>query len=140
VTGLVLALVAVAALVSPAFRDQVALSTTRQPQPYVELFFPRTTPSGAPATCLRRGDSVRVRFVVASHLERTQRLRFRVRLDRAAEGRRTLRRVGSVRATPGTARVVRRAFVLPRGEGYTVTVALPALDQHVRAHCRGRRS
>lgn len=138
VTGLLAVLVALGALVLPGFRDQVALSTSRQPESYVELYFPRTTPTGAPATCLRRGDSVLVRFVVASHLASPEALGYRVRVK--ARGDAVLRRTGTVRVRPDSARTVRRAFVLPRGAEYAVTVALPALDQRVRAHCPGGRS
>ncbi len=139
-TGLAVALVALLALVWPAFRAEVALSTSRQPQPYVELYFPRLGPTGAPVTCLRRGGSVQVWFVVASHLERTERLAFRVRLDPRGAGERPLRSAGSVSVAPDDPRGVRRTFDLPRGTGYTVTVALPSLDQQLRAHCRGGRS
>ena len=139
VTGLLVALITLGALLSPAFRDQVALSTSRQPQAYVELFFPRTTASRAPATCTRRGDSVRVRFVVASHLDQRQDVGYRVRVNPTGKDLRTRRKAGAIRLDPGSSRVVRKRFELPRGTGYTVTVVLPALDQQVRAHCRGAR-
>jgi hypothetical protein len=45
---------------SPVVRDQLALSATRMPVPYVELYFPRAPSSVGPA-------SVDVPFVVVPH-------------------------------------------------------------------------
>ena len=138
VTGLLVALVVLAALVSPAFRDEVALSTSRQSQSYVELYFARSAAPNGQAVCAGNGKSARVRFVIASHLEERQAVAFRVALDPDAKGKRTHRRVGSVRVTPGAAFEVRKSFARPR-RGYTVSVRLPAFDQELRAHCPGRR-
>ena len=44
------------------------------------------------------------------------------------------------RCHPGTTFLARERLTLPRGLGYTVSVSLPALDQRLRAHCRGRSS
>jgi hypothetical protein len=139
VTGLAVALIAVAALVSPAVRDQVSLSTSRQDQPYVELYFARAASQTGQAVCTTKGASARVRFVVASHLDDRQAVAYRVSVDPTAKGRRTQRRHGSVRVTPGALVEVRKAFSLP-GRGYTVSVRLPALRQLLRARCPGARS
>jgi hypothetical protein len=140
VTGLALLLVALAALIVPAFRDQVKLSISRQTQPYVELYFARRTGPVAQAVCLRQGSTVGVRFVIASHLHQSQTVAYRVTVDPATKGRRTLRKAGSTHTTPDTPREVRKTFSLPGRAPYTLTVSLPALDQQLRAHCPGTRS
>ena len=137
--SVVVVLIALAALVSPAFRDQVELSTSRQAQPFVALYFARTA-DGAQVVCSRKGRSVRVLFDVASHLGKQQPLAYRVSVVSAAKGATAQRRAGSVQPPPGATTQVQKTFVLPRNEGYTVSVSLPALDQQLRAHCSGRRS
>jgi hypothetical protein len=138
VSGLLVALVVLAALVSPAFRDEVALSTSRQSQSYVELYFARSAAPNGQAVCAGQARSARVRFVIASHLGERQAVAFRVSLDPAAKGKRIHRRAGSVRVTPGAAFEVKKSFARPRG-AYTVSVELPAFGQQLRAHCPGRR-
>ncbi len=144
-TVLAVVLVGVAALLVPAFRDQVELSTSRQSQPYVELYFQRTPGRTAQAVCSATGAAAQVRFVVASHLEERQGVAYRIAVSPTGKGKgkgkggAVQRRTGSVRVTPGTAVEVRKAFARPRG-GYTVSVRLPALGQQLRAHCAGRRS
>lgn len=138
VTGLAV-LLALAALAVPPLRHQVELSVSRQPQPYVELYFARQTGPVAQATCLRRGTTVGVRFVIASHLEHHQAVAYRVALDPAGKGR-TVRKTGRADTFPQRAVEVRKTFTLPRRKGYTVTVSLPALDQQLRARCAGGRS
>jgi hypothetical protein len=140
VTGLVLLVVALTALAVPGFRDQVKLSISRQPQPYVELYFARQTGPVAQAVCTRRGSTVGVRFVIGSHLERTEAVAYRVAVDPVAKGLRTLRKSGTAHTFPKKAVEVRKAFTLPRRGGYTMTVSLPALHQQLRAHCAGQRS
>jgi hypothetical protein len=139
VTVLGVVLIGIAALLVPAFGDQVELSTSRQSQPYVELYFQRTAGKTAQAVCTTKGTSALVRFVVASHLEKRQAVAYRVSMSPAAKGAKAQRRAGAVRVTPGTAVEVGKSFVLPR-KAYTVSVSLPALGQQLRAHCPGRRS
>jgi hypothetical protein len=139
VTALAVVLIGVAALLIPTFRDQVELSTSRQSQSYVELYFHRTGGKAAQVMCTTKGSTVRVRFVVASHLDKRQALAYRVLLVPTAKGAKAQRKAGSVRVTPGTAVEVGTSFVRPR-KGYTVSVRLPALDQQLRAHCPGQRS
>ena len=131
VTGLVLAAVALAALALPAFRDQVVLSTTRQPQPFVELYFARQAPD---AMC-GQGKDGEVRFTVASHLEEQRRLAYRVTVDPAGHGRN-----GSVSLQPGASRTLRAPVEAPQGGDYTITVELPGRDQQIRAHCSASRT
>ena len=138
VTGLVILVIALASLV-PAFRDQVKASVSRQPQPYVELYFARSVGPVAQVVCQRRGSAVGVRFVIASHLEKSKSVAWRVSVDPAGKGKRTLRKAGSAQTFPNKPTEVRKAFALPRGTAYTVSVALPALGQQLRAHCAGRR-
>jgi len=137
VTGIVLALLAVAALVSPGFRDQVVLSTSRQPQPFVELFFTQTAQyADAGSRCVRDGDSLGVAFTVASHLEAPDSLAFQVSVDPARdEG---IQR-GVVDLDPGESRDVRTWVTAPDDRAQTVTVRLPDLDQELRARCPAAR-
>ena len=138
-TAVAVALIGVAAILVPGFRDQLDLSTSRESQPYVELYFARSTAANGQAVCTTRGNKALVRFVVGSHLEKRQGVAYRVALDPNAKRTKTLRQVGSVRVTPGTSVEVAKWFPRPRG-AYTVSVRLPALDQQLRAHCPGRRS
>lgn len=138
-TALGVAAVGIAALLIPGLGDQAALSTSRQPQPYVELYFAHSSAPNGQAVCTAKGAKAYVRFVVDSHLEERQAVAYRVVLAPAAKGAKTLREAGSVRVTPGTRAAVTRTFARPRG-AYTVSVRLPALDQQLRAHCPGRRS
>lgn len=140
VTGLVIAVIVIAALVVPSFRDQVKLSVSRQSQPYVELYFSRTVGPVAQVVCQRRGQAVGVRFVVASHLDQTQAVAYRVAVVPAGKGERALRKAGSARTFPGKATEVRKAFAVPRSKAYTVAVSLPAFGQQLRARCTGGRS
>ncbi len=137
VTGLVLAAVALAALLLPAFRDQVALSTSRQPQPYAELYFTQT--GRTDAMCASS-----VRFTVTSHFERTRRLAYRVTVSPGADKKGTDKKgadkQGTVRLEPGRTRQVHVPVGIPAHQDSTVTVRLPALDQLIRAHCSGTRS
>lgn len=126
--------VALAVLLVPGVRDQVSLSVSHRPEPYVELYFLRPS-SGHPVTCVRRGHDVRVGFVIASHLEQTKTIAYRVAVAPTSEASRALRKKGAVRVDPGNARRVRPWFSLPPGHPYTVTIRLPAQDQLLRARC-----
>ena len=127
-----------AVLTVPGFRDQVELSVSRQPQPFVELYFAQPDPRDAQVVCARSGGSVRVRFVLTSHLVREEAIDYRVSvLPESAT--RAQREKGSVPVAPGASREVRTSFTVPSGQAYTVSVRLPALDQRLRAHCTGRR-
>ncbi len=127
VTGLVLAVVAVAALVIPGVRDQVALSLSRQPDPYVELSF--TRPGTGPQTlCHREKGSAVVRFVVASHLRGAKPIDYRVGV--APAGGKVHFRAGKVRVEPGTARAVVTRFAVPAGP-YRMAVRLPSSEQQI---------
>lgn len=133
-----LVVLGLAAAVSPAVRHQLDLSLTRQPASYVELYFAQPMSSGPQAACLQRGDSVRVEFVVESHLATRRAVAHRVTVDPDGPGQRTRRATGSTEVSPETAVQVRESLRLPRGQGYTLTVALPELDQQLRVRCRGR--
>ena len=138
-TALGVAVVGLAALLIPGLGDQAALSASRQPQPYVELYFAHSAAANGQAVCTAKGSKAYVRFVVGSHLEKRQAVAYRVVLTPVSKGVKAARAVGSVRVTPGTQAAVTKTFARPRG-AYTVSVRLPALDQQLRAHCPGRRS
>ena len=135
VTGLVLALVAVASLVVPGVRDQVALSLSRRPDPYLELSF--TRPGTGPQTvCHRDQGTALVRFVVASHLRRAKPIAYRVGV--APAGGKVHFRDGKVRVAPDRARAVVARFAVPAGP-YRMAVRLPASEQQLWARCGGHR-
>lgn len=138
VIGLALVLVALAALVVPAFRDQVQLSTSRQPEPYVELYFARSAVPDGQAVCTAQAGTAVVRFVIGSHLAEEQPVAYRVAVDPIASGVKTSRANRSVRVAPGASVTLTKSFPLPR-KGYTVSVSLPALGQQLRAHCPRQR-
>ncbi|MCW2762622.1 MAG: hypothetical protein JWR85_2823 [Marmoricola sp.] len=140
VTAVALVVVALAALLSPGIRHQLDLSLRRQPSSYVELYFPKATPSGSPATCTRKGGTVRVAFVVESHLGSRRSVAYRVTLDPTTKGLRTKRKPGSAVVSPGKSVLVQKSFALPRREGYVVSVVLPDLDERLRARCQAPRS
>ena len=135
VTGLVLALVAVVALVIPGVRDQLALSLSRQPDPYVELSF--TRPGSGPQTlCHREKGTAVVRFGVASHLRRAKPIAYRVGV--APAGGKVHFRDGKVRVATDRARAVVARFAVPAGP-YRMAVRLPASEQKLWATCGGPR-
>ena len=140
VTTLALALVAIAAAVVPGFAAQLEESLTRQHASYVELYFDQPMAATTQTACQRRGPSVRVRFVVESHLRANQRIAYRVRLQPLGKDDPGLRQAGKLTVSPGEAAVVRRTFRLPTGRPYVVRVHLPALDQHLRIRCGAGRS
>ncbi len=139
VTLAVVLALAVAGTLLPGFRHQLALSFTRQPVSYVELFFARPTAASPQAACVRKGASVQVRFLVESHLEKRQALGYRVVVDPVARSLPTRRQAASVEVSPGEVVSVTRTFAVPRREAYVVSVRLPALDQELRGRCPVRK-
>ena len=138
-TAIGLVALGLGAALSPAFRHQLDLSLTRQPASYVELYFAQPMSAGSQAACVRTRESVRVRFVIESHLESRRAVAYRVSADPGERGERTRRATGTAVVSPGAAVHVRKSLRLPRGQGYTVTVALPELDQRLHVRCRERR-
>ncbi|MCW2837641.1 MAG: hypothetical protein JWQ15_1755 [Marmoricola sp.] len=139
VTLVLVLAIGLAGAVVPSFRHQLQLSLTRQPTSYVELYFAAPTSGGARAACTRKGAQVRVRFVLKSHLERRQRVAYRVAIAPSTTGTRARRQAGSTPLGPGQSAVVRRSFTWPRGEAYVASVLLPELDQRLRVRCPGGR-
>lgn len=130
VTGVALVAMALAALLVPGVRDQLALSATHQPEPYVELYFARTA-HGYDRPCTSTEGKVDVGFAVHSHLPDTQGLRYVVKVGER-------RSTGSVSLRPGE--VVETTALLPHPDGrYDVTVRLLGTDQSLAAHCGGAR-
>jgi hypothetical protein len=135
VTGLLLAVLAVLALVLPAFRHQVALSTSRESQPFVELFLPQSASEHADVCGAR---NAAVTFIVRSHLDTARKLAYRV--ESLVDGKATATKRGTVRLDPGHARRLHVELPAPATGNHTVTVALPALHQLLRVHCSGAAS
>lgn len=124
VTALAVALLALATLAVPGFRDQVRLSASHQREPYVELYFARAA-DGTQLVCTSR-----VRFTIASHLDRASDLAYEVTVDGTT-------RTGTASVAPGESVDVDEA-VAHRG-AYDVAVLLPASGDRLRAHCPGGR-
>jgi hypothetical protein len=135
-TGVVVLVIALAALALPGFRDQVKLSTSRKAQPFVALYFART-PDGGQVVCSRKGQTVRVLFDVESHLEKQQPVAYNVEVRPTKKKAQS--KTGSVQPAPEATTAVSKTFSVPRKDGYTISVSLPALGQQLRAHCSGRR-
>jgi len=137
VTALLAVLVVAATLLIPGFRDEVARSTTRQSQPFAELYFPQDR-TGAPVVCTPSGDSVLVRFAVSSHLEHRQWMGYQVTLSPTLSSTLspTLRKAGTFLISPDETR--RQSVRLPRPAGPAlVTVRLPEVGQRLHARCDG---
>jgi hypothetical protein len=134
-----LLVVALAMLAVPGVRDQVSLSTSHRAEPFVELYFARPS-SGPPVACVRRGDTVRVGFVVASHLQQAETIGYRVIVAPTGKHAKAMRKHGDVSVQPGKSRQVSPSFPLRHGKHYAVTVRLPALHQLLRARCPQRLS
>lgn len=132
-TTLVLALAALAALVLPGFRHEVALSASHRTEPYVELAFPRPA-VGSPVVCATSTGTPRVEFLLTSHLDDAEELDYEVAVGPARK--KGTRQSGTVTVEPGeTAQVTR--FLGRSERPYVVTVRLPSTDQELRAHCPG---
>jgi len=125
VTALTLALVALAALAVPGFRDQVALSASHRPEPYVELYFARAS-DGTQLVCAGGKGSADVRFAIASHLDDTRDLAYVVTVDGTT-------RKGATSVEPGKTAVVHET--LDHQGAYDVSVLLPASGDKLSAHC-----
>ena len=125
-TGLVVAVVAVLALVFPAFRGQVALSATHQTQQYVALSFGRAA-DGTVAVCGGSSSEVTVRFAVTSHLAERRRLTYVVTVG-------STRLAGRAGVDPGDTSAVSRSVRRPAGR-FDITVELPQQGERVVAHC-----
>ena len=129
VTGLLLAVGGLLVQVFPGIREQVALSATHRQQEYVALSFGRAA-DGTVVECAGSRRTVKVRFVVDSHLTHDRALTYRVTVGKVA-------RKGSVRVDAGRTAEVTRAVRRPAGR-FDVTVRLPEVDERVVAHCAGR--
>jgi hypothetical protein len=136
-TALVLVVLGALVLLVPGVRDQVRLSVSRQSQDVVELYFPAPAADGREQACVRHGSGVRVGFVVVSHLQSDQALRYRVALQPDGRHARPARRAGRIPTRPGTARTVLARLAAARTGGFAVTVSLPARDQDIHVHCAG---
>lgn len=124
VTGLVVVGLAAAALTLPD--DEIELSTSRRPQPFVELYL---TGSGD-QVC----DAERLRFRMQSHLVRQRTVTYQVAVAAAGQPP-TTREQGSLRLDPQEAKSVWTEVTAPSASAYTVTVELLGRPELLRVHC-----
>lgn len=132
--GVTAVAVLLAVAVVPGAARQVALSTTRQPTPFVELYF---GPHGD-ASCPARAGRLRVGFTVVSHLASPRRLAYTVGV-RTAAGRES-HRTGEIRLAPGRRTHVERVLRVRGARPSEVVVRLPARDQEIRLRCTAPRA
>ena len=123
-----LAVVAVAAALSLMdLGDELELSTSRRPQPFLELALTRTP---------EKACGPRVGFEVTSHLEESRRIPWTVTVDPSGEERATVVARGAVRLPAGGVRsAVARVVAPPRP--YDVVVRLQDRPELLRVHCQG---
>jgi hypothetical protein len=109
--------------------DEIELSTSRKPQPFLELALSRS-PDKA---CGRK-----VTFEVTSHLQGSRRIPWTVTVDPAGPERATVTARGAVRLPAGGARsATARVAAPPRP--YDVVVRLPDRPELLRVHCQADR-
>lgn len=125
--------IAAVALALPGLDDEIELSTSRQPQPFVELSL-----SGAPAELCAGGDTPRVRFRVESHLPELRRIGYTITVT--TQGREVSREGAKLRIGPGQAKSVWTQVAAPAASPYTVSVDLRNRPETVRVHCPGGRA
>ncbi|WP_148572993.1 hypothetical protein [Nocardioides caldifontis] len=125
-----LALLVGAGAVAALDPDELALSTSREPQPFVELLL-----TGAPQQVCRKET---VGFQLTSHLEEAGRVRWSVSVRPTNAEKPTDRDQGSVRLSPGGTRSESVRLAAP-GRAYDVVVRLPDRPELLRIHCQGAR-
>jgi hypothetical protein len=131
---MVLALVAGTAVLALAdSSDEIALSTARQPEEYVELVLTRSPDK------LCGSKALRVTFAMTSHLATTQRLGWQVRLDPAGKKPAKVAGKGEVLAPPDVTRGVTLRASAP-SKTYDLTVTIPGRPERLRVHCNGASS
>jgi hypothetical protein len=115
------AVLAVLWYVSPGFRHQVALSFTKEPRPFTELYFtdvgrlPKHLPAGA--------TSLTVPFTIASHERAPDDYRWQVEVNDGATT--SVAATGAADVRPGSSRVVSAEVPGVRaGHHYRITVSL----------------
>ena len=131
VCALALVVVALAALVAPGFRHQLALSASHRTDPYLELSFTDAA-KGSAALCATDGRKVRVDFTIDSHLEDSQDVEYAVSTGKDDT-------VDSLPLAPGESGDISVLLAHPAGE-YDVVVRLTGTDQLLTAHCGGATS
>jgi hypothetical protein len=125
----VLALLCAAALIaSPTLRRQMDLSFTRQPEPYVDLYFADV--AAARSCHAVRGTSA-LRVSVASHLTAPRRLRYLAQVMPAGVGDRS---TGVLATTPGQVSTATVRMRVP-ADAYSVRIRLLGRPGQLLVHC-----
>lgn len=114
----------------PGGRHQLALSVSRGPDSYLEVYFPPGT-AGPRCGSTKR---VAVRFWLVSHLRHPERVRYVVRAaSTGAEGDPVTGRVALV---PGERARVERTVTPPKTRRFQVDVRLPGRTEALSLQCR----
>lgn len=134
VTALVALAVAAGVLALPD--EEIELSTSRQPQEYVELSLDQRTG----AVCAGRRDRPRaLAFRLVNRTGGTRTLRYRVGIDPAGPAAEQVRRRGRVRLASGEESAVRLQVAATPTRAHTVTVRLAQRPEQLHVHCRAKR-
>ncbi|GAB3994237.1 hypothetical protein [Nocardioides marmoraquaticus] len=132
--GVLVALTGLLAVVSPAVREQLALSVGRQDAPYVETWFADTV---AARSCSPDRPRYGAEVAVRSHLTAAEDVAWELRLRPVRGGRPVVER-GSVTVLPDRVAVVAVSARKPRG-GFVAEVRFPGRDQRLLVRCTGER-
>ena len=120
----------VAVATVPGLSDEIKLSTSRTPQPFVELFL------GAPTDGACASDQPRLRFRVQSHLLDQQELTGTIAVDPEGAGQ-TVLTTGTLLIAPGEEKIRDVPIAAPASGAYTVTLSLTDRPETLRVHCDG---
>ena len=121
---------AVAVATVPGLADELKLSTSRTPQPFVELVL--SSPLDAACT----SDQPRIRFRVQSHLLDQEELTGTIAVDPEGAGQ-TVLTTGTLLIAPGEEKIREVPIEPPASGAYTVTVSLADRPEMLRVHCDG---
>ncbi len=130
VSALVAAAAIAAVVLSPTVRRELSVSFTRQPTPYVELYF--TNPDSA-RSCPAESGELPIDATVRSHLADPATIAYDVSV--ATASRTFSRRTSTVATSPGQPSAVQTTVRVPARGAYDVSVTLPGRSEHLLLHC-----
>lgn len=122
---------ALAALVSPAVRHQLAVSFSRQSTPYVELYLDDAT--GARGCPVSAGP-LPIAATLRSHLDAPATLGWTATVTTAG-GTVRAKTAGTLTTRPGGSVPITAVVAVPARRAYTVTLGLTGRREHLILHC-----